>query len=47
MILEAQQAPTSTDDEWKELIDVRADSASIEGFSKDELDEILEHLCSN
>ena len=47
-----EYAPTSTEDEWKvvmvkELIDVRADSASIEGFSKDELDEILEHLCSN
>ena len=49
-INEIQYAPVMPDDVWKvdmvkELIEVRANQATIENFSDDELEEILEHLC--
>ena len=45
-----EYAPVKPDDVWrinmvKELIEVRANQATIENFSEDELEEILEHLC--
>ena len=45
-----EYAPVMPDDTWKidmvkELIEVRENQASIENFSADELEEILEHLC--
>ena len=45
-----EYAPVMPDDTWKinmvkELIEVRENKASIENFSVDELEEILEHLC--
>ena len=45
-----EYAPVKPDDIWKidmvkELIEVRENQASIENFSRDELEEILEHLC--
>ena len=45
-----EYAPVMPDDVWKvdmvkELIEVRANQATIENFSDDELEEILEHLC--
>ena len=49
-INEFQYAPVMPDDVWKvdmvkELIEVRAKQATIENFSDDELEEILEYLC--
>ena len=45
-----EYAPVKPDDVWridmvKELIEVRANQATIENFSEDEIEEILEHLC--
>ena len=49
-INEFEYAPVMPDDVWKvdmvkELIEVRAKQATIENFSDDELEEILEYLC--
>ena len=49
-LINFEYAPVMPDDTWKidmlkELIEVRENQASIENFSADELEEILEHLC--
>ena len=45
-----EYAPVKPEDAWKidmvkELIEVRENQASIENFTRDELEEILEHVC--
>ena len=45
-----EYAPVLPNNAWKinmvkELIEVRENQASIENFSTEELEEILEHLC--
>ena len=45
-----EYAPVMPDDTWKidmvkELIEVRENQASIENFSADDIEDILEHLC--
>ena len=45
-----EYTPVMPADTWKvnmvkELIEVRENRASIENFSEDEIEEILEHLC--
>ena len=46
-----EYAPVRSEDTWKitmvkELIDIREGKHEVEEFSKEELDEILEHLCT-
>ena len=45
-------APVKPEDFWKvslvkEIIDVKADQIDVEGFTKHELDEILEYVCTS
>ena len=45
-------APVKPEDFWKvslvkEIIDIKADQIDVEGFTKHELDEILEYVCTS
>ena len=47
-----EYAAVLLDDKWKvdmvkEIIEIRADQLNVENFSDEELDEILEYLCTS